>query len=433
MDFIVLDTETTALPKEGGSIVEIAMLEVKNWEVVDRLHFMVRPTTPMTAGAALANGIKEKDLIRCPLFKDIEPEVSAWLNLGLPVIGYNSDIFDKIIIEMEYNRLGIPAPHPKWVDVYKIVCNRFTYAEVEEKTGQRSRSQVNMAKFFGVSAAGAHRALADVEILLKIFRKLHEEKKEIAPSKKPSDYEAKKEAALTALSKVKVEVVAVKAITLASTMSAKVYEKLPLLLVTVTDEDSNEKAAKSLVTISNFKKEVVKARQEALSELKSVVSSIEEMFRDWVVKPLDAANTKLSSEREIYIRKQYEKRIEEANRKRKEIEELAQAASQKVFDEVKAKSGIDDAVTKSETVYSNIAKEAELVVAEKKTETKAGSAKVHDKIVFDVEIVDAKAVPTKWLSPDIEKITAFVNETNGEIPISGVMIKVRAESKISRR
>ena len=48
MDFLVLDTETTALPGEDGSIVEIAILEVRGWKVTDRLHFMVKPTTPKT-------------------------------------------------------------------------------------------------------------------------------------------------------------------------------------------------------------------------------------------------------------------------------------------------------------------------------------------------------------------------------------------------
>ena len=433
MNFLVLDTETTALPNENGSIVEIAILEVRDWEVVDRLHFMVKPSTPMSAAASLANGIKEKDLQKHPPFSAIEPEVSAWLTLGLPVIAYNGDKFDKEIIRMEYERLNKLPPQPQWIDVYKIVYDRFTMNDVEEKTGVRSRSQVNMAKYFGVSAAGAHRALADVEILLQIYRKLHEKPKaEII--KKPDDFEAKKNTALESLAKVKVEVVAVKAIQLAATLSSKVSQRLSgYNSITVTDDESNQRAADALAWISNYKKDVTKARQEALSDIKTVTSLIEEMFRDWVTKPLDKATEELTASRQTFITKQYEKRIEEAARRKAELERLAEEAAQQVFDRVKSEKTVDDAVNASDIVYEEIMHEAKSVAADTKTELKAGSSKVIDKIVFDVEIVNAAAVPAQWLTPDIEAIKKYVNDNNGNVQIAGVAITPRAESKIRKR
>lgn len=432
MDFVVLDTETTALPHEGGSIVEIAILEVRNWEVVDRLHFLIKPTTPMTAGAALANGIREKDLVKCPWFKDIEPEVTAYLSMGIPVVAYNGDRFDKEMLRMEYDRLRKQAPNAVWIDAYKIVCDRYTIGHVEEKTGVKSRSQVNMAKYFGVSSAGAHRALADVEILLEIYKKLHEPKEQ--PLKVNKDHEEKKSKAIENLAKLKVEVVAVKAIAAASALSITVSEKvIEFALLTVTDNNSNEAAAKAITSLSNLKKEAVSTRLETLSKLKSVVTSIEEMFRDWVTKPIDRASETLSASRQLYIKKQYEKRVEEANRQKEEIEKLAQETAQKIFDAVKLESGTDAAVLKSEKVYSDIAREALAINAETKTETKTGSAKVVDKIVFDIEVVDASVIPKKWLIPDLEGIKKYVNETNGDISIAGVLITARAESKISRR
>lgn len=433
MNFLVLDTETTALPNENGSIVEIAILEVRDWEVVDRLHFMVKPSTPMSAAASLANGIKEKDLQKHPPFSAIEPEVSAWLTLGLPVIAYNGDKFDKEIIRMEYERLNKLPPQPQWIDVYKIVYDRFTMNDVEEKTGVRSRSQVNMAKYFGVSAAGAHRALADVEILLQIYRKLHEKPKaEII--KKPDDFEAKKNTALESLAKVKVEVVAVKAIQLAATLSSKVSQRLSgYNSITVTDDESNQRAADALAWISNYKKDVTKARQEALSDIKTVTSLIEEMFRDWVTKPLDKATEELTASRQTFITKQYEKRIEEAARRKAELERLAEEAAQQVFDRVKSEKTVDDAVNASDIVYEEIMHEAKSVAADTKTELKAGSSKVIDKIVFDVEIVNAAAVPAQWLTPDVEAIKKYVNDNNGNVQIAGVAITPRAESKIRKR
>lgn len=433
MNFLVLDTETTALPHENGSIVEIAILEVREWEVVDRLHFMIKPTTPMTPGAALSNGIKEKDLEKCPMFSAVEPEITAWLSMGLPVVGYNCDRFDKEMIRIEYDRLKRPVPAAQWVDVYKIVYEKYPLSTVEEKTGNKSRSQVNMAKFFDVSAVGAHRALADVETLLGIYRKIHEEKP-LPIVKPPSDFDIKKNKALDSLSKVKVEVVAVKAIQLAASLSSTVADKVAGFTgIKVSDDKSNEEAAKAIAWLSNAKKDAVKARQDALAEIKSVTSSIEEMFRDWVIKPIDKVSEELSSNRQLFIQKQYEQRIEEANRKKRELEKLAEEAAKKIFEQVKKEKNVDDAVVQSDIVYGEIMHEAATVTAAKETEIRAGSTKIIDKIVFDVEIVNPASVPEKWLIPDVEAITKYVNETSGEVPIAGVAFFPRAESKVRKR
>jgi hypothetical protein len=152
-----------------------------------------------------------------------------------------------------------------------------------------------------------------------------------------------------------------------------------------------------------------------------------------VLKPLDRASDSLTNSRQTYITKQYEKRIEEANRKRIELERLAEEAAQQVFDRVKSEKTVDDAVIQSDIVYEEIMHEAKTVVADTKTEIKAGSSKVVDKIVFDVEIVDASSVPAQWLTPDIEAITKYVNENNGNVQIAGVAITPRAESKVRKR
>ena len=335
---------------------------------------------------------------------------------------------------MEYARINKPAPQSKWIDVYKIVHDRFTLNEVEEKTGARSRSQVNMAKYFGVSAKGAHRAMADVEILLQIYRKIMEEPKQLAITNKPNDFEEKKATALESLAKVKVEVIAVKAIQLAASLSSKASDKIDSYRgISVIDDSSNEKAAEAIAWISGYKKDAVKARQDALSDIKKVTSIIEEMFRDWVIKPLDRANDSITESRQSYITKQYEKRIEEANKKREELSRLAEQAAQQVFDRVKSEKGVDQAVNQSDIVYGEIMHESKLVTADTKTEVKTGSAKVVDRIVFDIEIVDATAIPQQWLIPDKEAIYKYVNDYNGNVKIPGVVITPRAESKVSRR
>jgi DNA polymerase III epsilon subunit family exonuclease len=439
MDFLVLDTETTALPAEDGEVVEIAILEVRDWIIVDRLHFLVKPNSPMTSKASEANGIKDKDLLRSPKFSEIEPEVTAWLEMGLEIIGYNCS-FDREIIEMEYARLGEKFPNTKWIDVYKLVAEKFTLGNVERVTGVRSRSQTNMAKFFGISAVGAHRAMADVEILFKLYRKvIDHDSSNLSLSKNESsikmskEFEDKKNKAIESLSKIEIEVISARAVSLAADLSIKVTSKLiGYSGISVVDERTSEEAAAALAWISSFKKDATKARTDALSGIKQITSSVEEMFRDWVTGPLDRAADSLSKGRQSFITRQYQIKIEEAAQKRLEMEKLAEKTAQIAFDSKKKEKGTDAAVLHSDIVYSTLMHDAKSVKAETKTEIRTGTAKVTDTIVFDVEVIDASVVPSKWMTPDIVAIKEYVNSTNGEVAIKGILITPRAESKIRR-
>lgn len=53
--------------------------------------------------------------------------------------------------------------------------------------------------------------------------------------------------------------------------------------------------------------------------------------------------------------------------------------------------------------------------------------------MYKVSIVDQNVIPRKWLTADIDKITAFVNKTNGEVPIPGVEIIVESDTKFRKR
>lgn len=456
-DYLVLDTETTALPHENGSIVEIAILEVRNSTIVDKLHFLLNPTTPMTAGASLANGIDESELENCPTFKQVEPEITAWLSLGLPILAYNGDRFDKEMIRMEYSRMNIQAPESKWVDVYKIVCNRYTLVEVHDKTGLKSRKQTNMAAYFKVNCSGAHRAMADVIMLDKIYKKISEENRKVIDSERKSlavvNNEAKDEKsaddkfkddkfkddtptskAISVISRVDAKLILANSIATAGSLSVKFADKIAAYAkLSVTNQFTFEESTFAIGWLESTKKDITKERTDTLHKIKSAVSLVEELYREILIKPIDAALQRVTSERKVFVQKKFEAERAAAEEKKREIEKIAEEASQKVFEKVSLTKGVDQAVKESETVYSNISNERNNVEVNTKNTTKTSLGKVVDTIVYSIKVVDAAAVPKKWLTPDIDKITAFVNETNGEIGIPGIEIISETKTKFSKR
>ena len=477
MNCYVLDTETTAMPYENGSIVEIAIIEAKNWEIHDKLHFGIRPTTKMSPGAQAVNGIKDSDLVNCPWFKDVEPEISSWLedaeSRKLPIITFNGDRFDREMLKLEYARLNKDHPEIKWpeiiwIDVYKLVCKLITLPVIEEATGTRSRNQANVAKFLGVEINNAHRALGDVETLLAIYKKLHERydidailtgKFVKKPVKDKASAKAKtfiktksavakqvkheflvlnqetldkqKDTALEKLAQLKVDEVAIKAISTVSILSKRIASILQKYNnIDVIDKISNEKSAKALILLSKYKKDSITIRQNSIHDLKTVVSSIEEMFRDWVIKPLDRAIEVITINRTAYITKDYENRNIDSAKALAELTKKAELATQKVFDEVKEKEGVDAALAKSTAVYDDIMSEALLLGVSRSSEIKIDGSKVSDKILFDIEVVDKATIPSKWLIPDLLEINKFVDKTNGEIAIPGILITPKVKTSI---
>lgn len=327
-DYLILDLETTALPHEDGSIAEIAILEVRDHKIVDRLHFLVNPSTPMTAAAALANGIKPAALEHCPKFTEIEPEITAWLDTDLPILGYNCDKFDKEIVRMEYARLGRKPPNSTWIDVYKIVCKKYTLFEIHEKTGVKSRTQTNMASFFGVSAIGAHRAMADVIILHSIFKRIVAEnrpdKEETVRSENKNEIvksEKKDNGIIEKLSKLDAQKIIASALANANALSKKFSAQIAKYSsLRINSKFTFEESTFAISWLESSKKEITKSRIESLYQIKSTVSLVEDLYRTVLLTPTSDALDRIIEERKSFVKKAFEDERAAAEKKKEEIE-----------------------------------------------------------------------------------------------------------------
>lgn len=130
---LFFDIESTGLNIPNDSIIELSFVKVlpdgesriKTWKVKpwDYEHACQRPIDP---AASKVNGVKDEDLVNCPTFYEVAPEVAEWLK-DSDLAGFNSAKFDLPMLAEEFARvkkaglkLDVDLHSPKMVDVQNI-------------------------------------------------------------------------------------------------------------------------------------------------------------------------------------------------------------------------------------------------------------------------------------------------------------------------
>lgn len=130
---LFFDIESTGLNIPNDSIIELSFVKVlpdgesriKTWKIKpwDYEQACQRPIDP---AASKVNGVKDEDLVNCPTFYEVAPEVAEWLK-DSDLAGFNSAKFDLPMLAEEFARvkkaglkLDINLHSPKMVDVQNI-------------------------------------------------------------------------------------------------------------------------------------------------------------------------------------------------------------------------------------------------------------------------------------------------------------------------
>ena len=154
------DLETTGLNIASDRIVELSYYKVFPNGNSEGKTFRVKPVCMMlgqevqvhiSEEASAVHGIYDEDLVNCPTFKEIAPELVAVLE-DADLAGYNSNHFDLPLLAEEMMRAGvdIDLKKKKMVDVFTIFQR------------QEPRNLVAAYKFYcGKELTNAHAADAD--------------------------------------------------------------------------------------------------------------------------------------------------------------------------------------------------------------------------------------------------------------------------------
>jgi len=156
---IVFDTETTGTNPRADRIIEIACLKVHPDGRREQFLRRINPGIPIPAGSTAIHGIKDADLAGAPRFREIAAELAAFL-AGSDLAGYNIAGFDLPVLRAEFLRAGVAfeVSQTRLVDAQRIFFAR------------EPRHLAAAARFYCQSEhAGAHGALADAEMTLRVL------------------------------------------------------------------------------------------------------------------------------------------------------------------------------------------------------------------------------------------------------------------------
>ena len=109
---LFFDIESTGLNIATDGIIELSFVkvmpgggapQVKTWRIKPwdyRNHCVI----PINPAASEVNGLKDEDLVNCPKFIEVLPEVAEWL-AGSDLAGFNSTKFDLPLLAEEIERV----------------------------------------------------------------------------------------------------------------------------------------------------------------------------------------------------------------------------------------------------------------------------------------------------------------------------------------
>lgn len=155
--YVALDTETTGGGPGSNDVFEIAAIKFRDDKVLDTWHSLVKPASLITYKVSQLTGLTQKDVESAPLIHSLAHQVLRFVG-ELPVVGHS--------IEFDIQALangGIDIRGPSY-DTFELAT--LLLPEVSVYT------LASVAATLGIPHPDAHRAMADAEVTMQVFRAL---------------------------------------------------------------------------------------------------------------------------------------------------------------------------------------------------------------------------------------------------------------------
>ncbi|MGP1454999.1 MAG: 3'-5' exonuclease [Treponema sp.] len=157
--FTAFDTETTGLDHQTGRVVEIGAVQFDMRGIIARYNVLINPQMAMPEDAQKVNGITDEMLSDKPIFIQVEPDFSCFIQ-GSVLVAHNAP-FDVHYINTELQRIGLPLLSNKVVDTRIFTKELYP--------GLQSYALQDLAMQFGIQALEAHRAEDDARVCMELF------------------------------------------------------------------------------------------------------------------------------------------------------------------------------------------------------------------------------------------------------------------------
>ena len=166
-EIVAVDVETTGLyPEQEDRICEIALLRIKNNNLIEKFVTLVNPEREISYSAYLVNGITNQMVKNAPRFSEIAEDVFNFIEDRILLI-HNAS-FDLSFLDYELKRSGLYLPRFKLIDTLKIARRFFEFP---------SNSLQNLASYLEIPQKNFHRAESDAWTAYMVFLLLYDELK----------------------------------------------------------------------------------------------------------------------------------------------------------------------------------------------------------------------------------------------------------------
>lgn len=167
-NFTAIDLETTGRDTSKCEIVEVAAVRVRDGQIVEKYHRLVKPRIPIEVQATDKHGYAAADVAGAPYFEQIWPELRAFCGDDV-IVAHNGYEFDFRIL----NRMARVAGGTFDLCTYDTL-------PLSRDLLQTSKKLEHLAPMFGIETGRSHRALDDTVALARVMLKLDQLKRERA-------------------------------------------------------------------------------------------------------------------------------------------------------------------------------------------------------------------------------------------------------------
>jgi DNA polymerase-3 subunit epsilon len=164
--FVCLDCEATGLEIESEEIIEIAVVKFTFDEILEQYEALVDPERPIPPESTLVHNITDEMVKGKPKIAEVLPKVFDIIG-DYPIMGHNIG-FDLSLIMASAKKRNIPCPIKLDHSIDTVRLARL-YAE------SPSNKLEDLRKHFNIPEEGAHRAMNDVIVNIKVFKYLAKE------------------------------------------------------------------------------------------------------------------------------------------------------------------------------------------------------------------------------------------------------------------
>ena len=162
-EFICLDCEATGLDTDKDEIVELAVVKFRGKEILSTFETLIDPKRPIPKEAKDVHHISDEMVQGKPAVQEILPTAFDLIG-NCTVVGHNIG-YDLSILISSAKRHNIPCPlsHENSIDTLRLAR---LYGQTPSNTLEVLREH------FNIPEEGAHRAMNDVIVNIKVFQYL---------------------------------------------------------------------------------------------------------------------------------------------------------------------------------------------------------------------------------------------------------------------